>query len=370
MNWKTVIRVGGAYLAYQVGAGFATGQEAVQYFASYGGWYPIILPLFCAVIMAVYCSSHYRMGFSSSFSNPNEVYESYCGKYPGKVMAVFSNVVIALTGLLMFAGSGATLNQYWGLPVWVGALLMGVLSAFVVCLGLEKVTTVLGSCGIFIIVVVIFAGLYNVVTADVSMMEAQANMASYVASGRFLQISVFGSTNPFLVTFSYATMALILVVPYNVAMGSSECRSKKECIASGIVATVFFTMALIAVIFSIVYNLDYIASKDGNIYIMSAIENSLPWLKLPYTLLITCGIFTTITGYLWSVGRWVAPDGTNKQRIVVILMALIGITVGSVIPLDKLVNIILPIAGYVGMVLFVFIIIAEAKALIKKPTAN
>lgn len=37
MNWKNVLTIGGAYTAYCIGAGFASGQETLQYYASWGG---------------------------------------------------------------------------------------------------------------------------------------------------------------------------------------------------------------------------------------------------------------------------------------------------------------------------------------------
>lgn len=33
-SWKNVIKLSGAYIAYLIGSGFATGQEVMQYFAS------------------------------------------------------------------------------------------------------------------------------------------------------------------------------------------------------------------------------------------------------------------------------------------------------------------------------------------------
>ena len=44
MNWKNVLTIGGAYTAYCIGAGFASGQETLQYYASWGGIYPFVLP--------------------------------------------------------------------------------------------------------------------------------------------------------------------------------------------------------------------------------------------------------------------------------------------------------------------------------------
>ena len=55
MNWKTVFTVGGAFTAYCIGAGFASGQETLQYYGSWGGIYPFILPAFTFVLMLLFC---------------------------------------------------------------------------------------------------------------------------------------------------------------------------------------------------------------------------------------------------------------------------------------------------------------------------
>ena len=38
INWKSVFTVMGAVLAFNIGTGFATGQEVMQYFSVFGWW--------------------------------------------------------------------------------------------------------------------------------------------------------------------------------------------------------------------------------------------------------------------------------------------------------------------------------------------
>ena len=51
----------------------------------------------------------------------------------------------------MFAGAGANLNQQWGLPTWIGALLMVALVLLSGLLDVNKVTNVIGAITPFII---------------------------------------------------------------------------------------------------------------------------------------------------------------------------------------------------------------------------
>ena len=68
-------------------------------------------------------------------------------------------------------------------------------------------------------------------------------------------------------------------------------------------------------------------------------------------------MFTTITGYLWAFGRRFAEDRTKKQRIIVVAVAVVGVSVASFIPLSKLVNLIYPLIGAAGIVIFVGILL-------------
>ena len=156
MALNTHFSWGGAFTAYCIGAGFASGQETLQYYGSWGGAYPFILPVLTFVLLALFCYGTYKTGYIKRFPDPDVSYNYYCGKVLGKILDIFCTLSIALSTLIMFAGSGATVNQYLGIPVWVGTLVMGVVSVVVVCLGLEKVTNVLGFVGTLIIIILMF----------------------------------------------------------------------------------------------------------------------------------------------------------------------------------------------------------------------
>ena len=80
MNWKNVLTIGGAYTAYCIGAGFASGQETLQYYASWGGIYPFVLPALTFVLMFVICYGTFKTGYINRFPSPNAAYGYYCGR--------------------------------------------------------------------------------------------------------------------------------------------------------------------------------------------------------------------------------------------------------------------------------------------------
>lgn len=360
MSWKTVLTIGGAYAAYCIGAGFASGQETLQYYASWGGNYPFILPILTFILMFAFCYGSFKTGYIQRFPNPNDSYSYYCGKGLGIVLDIFCTLSIALSTLIMFAGSGATVNQYLGIPVWVGTLIMGIVSVIVVCLGLEKVTDVLGFIGVLIIIILMFTGVYCFCTNDTTVMEAQKNVQQYVDDGIFLQAKFMNIDSPVVSIISLIGAYITLGLAFSVSLGY-RCKNKKEIVGGAFASTLFFCIGLCMVLFTIIFNMDFIAEMKAQVPMLAAIQNMLPALALPFSIIILLGVFTTITGYLWAVGRRFAEDRTKKQAIIVIVLAVFGVSVASIIPLSQLVNFIYPLIGIAGIVIFVAIVIKSFK---------
>ena len=53
VNWKRVLILAGAVIAFTIGSGFATGQEIIQYYTAYG-WQSILVILGFAVMFLYY----------------------------------------------------------------------------------------------------------------------------------------------------------------------------------------------------------------------------------------------------------------------------------------------------------------------------
>lgn len=359
MNMKTsittILKVGGAFAAYCIGAGFASGQETLQFYGSWGGMYPITLTLFTFVLMTIFCVGTYKAGSLKRFKDPNEAYGYYCGGIVGKAIDALCTISIAASTLIMFAGSGATVNQYLGLPVWVGTLFMGVVSVVVVCFGLEKVTNVLGAAGVIIIAIMAVVGIYCIATIPTTFAEGQAHVLTYVQEGTILQGKFMGIDSPAVSIFSLIGAYIVLGLVFNVALGYN-CKNKQEIWGSALCSSFFFCIGVTLVLATLILNMDYIALVKAQVPMLAAIENTLPSFALPFSIIILVGVFTTITGYLWAFGRRFAEDKTKKQRIIVIALSVIGVTVASYIPLSQLVNTIYPLIGIGGMVLFVCIL--------------
>ena len=360
IDLKTVFIVSGAFASYSIGSGFASGQNEMQYLCSWGNVWPFVLTAMIFIMIAFYCAATMDLTRNEPFEKPSDAYEFYFGKVLGKILDFASFIILSCVSLAMFAGCGATLNQYFGIPTYVGSIGLGILSLLIVWLGLEKLTSFLGYAGILIIVFIAVVGFYAAFVADGSIMESQKNILTYVQEGKFLQISILGVKNPIVAGVFYASAVLLPAFPFLVAI-SKKVRNKQEVIASGIVASFLYTLGLFLVVITLLKNLDYIAANGTEVPMLSAITNILPGIAGPYMVILVIAILTTATGFLWVVGRRFADDKTGKQRLIVAAVSAIGIVVGAFVPFSRLVNIIYPVEGMAGFVIFIGLIVNMIK---------
>ena len=146
-----VIKVAGAWVSFCIGAGFASGQDLLQYFCTFG---PAGLAgLAVAMLVHGYCATSALVaGYKNQFKNPMDVFRYYCGPYLAKAMKVVSVFFMALSPTVGVAGFGASVSEYLGLPSFIGSATMGLLCIVTVILGLNRVVDITGVLGTVIIV--------------------------------------------------------------------------------------------------------------------------------------------------------------------------------------------------------------------------
>ena len=151
VNWRNVVKLSGAYIAYLIGSGFATGQEVLQFFVSYGmnGLYGALISavLFCSIGVIVM-----RKGHELQLERPSLIFRHYCGNYLGRAIEYFTLLFIFSIVVIMIAGSGAIAEEYFGVPSAVGWLGMGVVAMITVLAGLRRLVDIIGAIGPFIVV--------------------------------------------------------------------------------------------------------------------------------------------------------------------------------------------------------------------------
>ncbi len=358
VSWKKVFAFAGAFIAFLIGSGFATGQEILQYFTSYG--YMGIAGALVVMILMIYVGVDFiTVGQVKKFPKPSEIFRYYCGNALGTFFDFFSIVFIFMSFMVMVAGAGATLNQHFGLPVAVGGIGLAVVVVATVIFGLNRIVDVIGNIGPLIVVISIALGLSAILRDPAGIAEGNALLPT-------LELTK-ASTNWFFAAGSYVGFCMLWLAAFMAAMGATA-NSKKEAALGGVFGAVAFSLAVIIVALGLLANIKQV--NGTQIPMLYLAENLHPIFATGFSLIIMAGIFTTAVPLLWTVVARFSEEKTPKFRWLTVTLAALGTFIGLVVPFSKMVNIVYVINGYVGILLLLSMFLKTVMRLMGKEKAD
>lgn len=134
----TVFRVAATYVGTVVGAGFASGQETLRFFAAYGKvglWgVGIATLLFCALGVLVL-----DLGARLGARSHREILHVACGARLGALMDGMITLFLGATLTVMVAGGGAVFAEQFGLEHGTGVLLTAGAAAVTILYGVRGI---------------------------------------------------------------------------------------------------------------------------------------------------------------------------------------------------------------------------------------
>lgn len=384
VNWKEMFMIAGAFVSYMVGAGFASGNEAFQFFGSWGAVGSILSILGGAAVTGITCYCLYWISQKVSFEKTSDIYRYLGGKYLNWFLQFFVFVDVFCSFMIMFSGAGSLLNQLWGLPQWAGSLLLGVISGVVALGGLKAVENVLGAGGILIQLYLIVFGVITLFHPAASLSQASGAMQA-VEEGLAYQANLFALppfgwipglsslNNGLFEGILYSGCLTINGIPFILTLGK-RVKNKKELGVSSVLTTAGMYGCVALVILLILTNFDsMINPATGIMYafpVIAAVEHLWPAGGWTYSIVIFVGIFTTTTGFLWVLCDWFLPgqDGTKKNKALIAGLILFGMTLGGVFPFAVITNTLFPFFGLSGVIASVIIVVRAIRA--AKETAS
>lgn len=349
INWLTVLKISGAFLAYLIGSGFATGQEALQFFAAYG--LNGVLGALLSVVLFIYiCASLMKAGKRFGLRRNEDVFRHFCGPYIGVFLTWYTMIFIVAVHAIMLAGAGATLQQAFGLPGWIGSSLMAVVSMATLLLGLKKILDVIAVIGPLIVIITIFI-------AVSSLLEHGPDLQK--GAGQAIELEILkASPHWFFSCLLYVGLTLPGLASFLPAVGAT-ITVEGEINASAVLGPVVYISTMVLVVLALLASIGDV--YQAQIPIMSLAEDVLLMYGPVFAVIIFLGIYSTVTPLLWTVCSRFAEDTTRRYRLLVVCLSLVGLLGGSLLPFGKLVNLIYPTVGYAGLLFLVCVIYSDIK---------
>jgi uncharacterized membrane protein YkvI len=337
-------------MAFLIGSGFATGQEAMQFFAAYG--FKGVLGALISVILFFYsCVTLMKAGKRFGLRRNEDVFRHFCGPYIGVFLTWYTMIFIVAVHAIMLAGAGATLHQAYGLPPLVGSGLMALLSMVTLLMGLNKILDVMGLVGPLIVVLTI--GI-----AAMSLLENASGLAA--GANQVVQLDILKASPHWLFSgLLYVGLTLPGLASFLPAVGATA-GSEREITAASVLGPVLYIGAMIAVILALLASIGEV--YQAQIPIMSLATGVLPAYGSIFAIIIFLGIYTTVTPLLWTVCSRFTQERTRSYQVLVVSLTAVGLLGGAVLPFGRLVNLIYPTVGYAGLLFLSCVLFTDLKS--------
>ena len=343
---KNVIKMASAFMGIIVGAGFASGQEILQYFTSFGllGAAGAIVSTALFAYLGMILT---RLGSRMKTTSHKEVIYKISGRYLGILVDYIIIFTLFGVGVVMIAGAGSNLNQQFGLPPFIGSLLMIVLVMLTVMLNVDKVVGIIGSITPFLVVAVIIVSIYSLVTMDSSFADLNSTALAVKTT----------LPNWFISSINYVSFNIAVGASMALVMGGSE-KNEKVAAWGGLLGGLGLGILILLIHLAIFAKIETVG--DSELPMLAIINELSPVLGIFIAFVMYGMIFNTAVSMFYSFGARFIQINTKKFNIFVLVTLVIGFML-SFVGFTKLVAYFYPLIGYLGLFLVAALIYSSFK---------
>lgn len=342
-NWGGVFRCAGGFMAWVIGSGFATGQEVLQFFTSYG-YNSFAIAAVNLVGFLLVGTAILTTGYEKREEAGFDQLQHYCGRRLGTFYSWMIPVTLVPSMSVLISGAGATLNEYYGLNHYMGAALMAGAVLVTYFIGFNRLVKVLSFIGPSIIAFCLLVGVITVVRDFGSMgdvPEFEAALAAKQSAPNWV-------------------VSAILYVSYNFLCGSvyytqlgKTAGSLKEARLGAIIGALALIAAITVISTAILLNGGEAAALAiPNLYLAKKIS----WvLGAVFSVFLVLGIFSSCSAMMWIVCQKFSFKDAKKDRWVAVALA-IGTFLMGLISFGDLIATLYPFIGYCGLIYMVGVV--------------
>jgi uncharacterized membrane protein YkvI len=330
----SVFKVAAAYIGTVVGAGFASGQEVLQFFGYFGFWGLAGLIL-ATILFGYFGYLIMKIGNKLGADSHLPVIKYAAGKWVGTFLDYVITFFLFGALTIMAAGAGALFSEQLGLSKLLGSVLLLAATLGTVLLGLNGVISAIGMVVPILLGSVAGIAIYALLTVGMAPEFSSAAMEAGNPAVPFWPMAAV----------VYISYNLVLAVAVLAPMGKEAGELgiiKKGAIWGGVglglgAATIFLAMLV---------NMPQAARFEiPMIFVAGKIS---PLVRFLYALVLFAEIYSTAVGSLYGfVVRFSTPQ-SKKLKIMaggVCLASLAAAQWGF----TNLVRILFPLVGYAGL---------------------
>ncbi|STC70268.1 YkvI family membrane protein [Corynebacterium pilosum] len=340
-----------AYVGLLVGAGFASGQEVIQYFVAYGTM-GMIGTIFAAIMLVVAGAVLFQLGSYFLADDHSAVYNNVSHPNVSRFLDWSTLLTLFCIGFVMLAGAGSNLAQQFDLPVWVGSVIMTVLLIISGFLNVEKLTNVISMITPLLIIAVVGSLIYTIYSFGDVDIEAlnELSKENTAAAG------VFG--NWLLSALNYAGLATICGVSMILVIAGSHM-NPRHAGTGGLIGGMVFSSLLVILVFVLFFNMEGVVGSD--MPLLMVFDNFHPVVGTVVALIIYAMIYNTAVGMFYGIGRRMSAKNPGNFKKWYFGTLAVGFLL-SFVPFQSLVSWVYPVLGYLGIALVAILTISWIKS--------
>jgi uncharacterized membrane protein YkvI len=331
-RWGLAGRIGFAYIGTVVGAGFASGQEILQFFTlfgkySYGG---ILLGIF---LFSWLGTRMMLIGHRLSARSYEDANDYLFGSYWGKWMSVFIGIALFGVTTAMMSGVGALFEEQVGVSFHIGVVATALLSFLVMLRGMEGILSVNSW--------VVPSMFLFTICATVRTLQ-QGNLATLWQTAPWVE-----GNNWFLSAITYVAFNLAMSQAVLVPLGA-EIRDEQAIRYGGWMGGIGLGVMLLAINAAMQLQLAEVAPlKIPMAFVVGTLGVGM---KIFFLFVMWAEIFTTLVGNVYGLAMNLKQVIPFRLYTIMALIFLFGYFF-SLIGFPTLVHYLYPLFGYCGLIL-------------------
>ncbi len=351
-----VVGIFSSYVGAVIGAGYASGQEILQFFNAFGdkGKYSIVI---AALFFIIFGYLPMILAYKARVMD----FEKLITPFGIKAPKYFSDFLITITQfgtlIIMVAAAGSMFNEMYGIPYWSGSLIVSILLVIVLFSGLDGIVRVLSGLVPIMVIIAFIVGVYGSVTeipTDNTVLDV--NKSPLIKQWYFSGIL-------------YVAYNFSIALGISVPMGF-RAKSGKTIAAASIISGLAIGICAFVVYNAMENNIYYVGAMD--LPMVAIAEYISPALKIVYSGILFIGLYSTAIscyyGFYSRAYKFKVFKRFGEKTLAIFIMA--AALVLSQLGFSQLISYIYPALGYGSIIIMVLLLVTIYEYIKKKNLAD
>jgi len=342
----STFKVAAVYIGTIVGAGFASGQEVLQFFSFFG--LPGILGLAISTVMFIFFGLIIlELGRRLNADSHREVINYAGGRWLGK--AIDGVITFFLFGALtaMTAGAGAIFEEQFGLPFLLGSLILVLTTMLTVLLGISGVISAISYVVPVLLVTVLGITIATFITSPLNL-DTVARWADAAKA-----------------PVPSWPVSAIIYVSYNLVLGVSvlaplgrHVENRQVLRKGALYGGIGLGLGALAINLTLLSRVPAVAGYEVPMVFIAAQFS--PLIQVAYSIVLLAEIYTTAVGSLYGFAERITDQGKAAFTWLIVGTSVVAFAAGQ-FGFSTLVRVLYPAVGYAGLLMLAGLLYGYAK---------